>query len=390
MANQMLIKLIDYIIDNLDIPQSYYRRAADRHRSIGEWLCRPESTVSSFKPHVTAQGSFRYGTVNRPLNGDGEYDLDNVVTVQVPKDHITQIQLKHLLGEEIKAYAKMHDMSSPVEETNRCWRMHYADEANFHLDTLPCLAEDKDVIAAIASRGVPRALATLAIAITDRRHPEYTVATTRWLSSNPGGFAKWFEDCTRGWALPRLQRLVDLRFYGSVDEVPPYEWKTPLQRSIQFLKRHRDVMFQEHPELGPISMIITNLATRAYEGETDIFTSLVQIVDKMPRFVQPDRPRIPNPANPAEDYADKWRLSPELEQNFWLWHSQVRADIAKLPALISSDRLSMEVRRMLGVNLSEEQLKQFETRSPAPLSRSTPAAPSVVISSAPRPWGDLE
>ena len=31
------------------------------------------------------QGSFRYGTVNRPLNAEGEYDLDNVVTLTMPK-----------------------------------------------------------------------------------------------------------------------------------------------------------------------------------------------------------------------------------------------------------------------------------------------------------------
>ena len=37
-------------------------------------------------------------------------------------------------------------------------------------------------------------------------------------------------------------RLVESRAYAKVDDVPPYEWKTPLQRSIQIMKRHRDVM----------------------------------------------------------------------------------------------------------------------------------------------------
>ena len=98
MKNEMVVKLLDSIIDSLDIPESYYRRAADRHRSLGDWLCRPESKVASFQPHVTLQGSFRYGTVIRPLNANGEYDLDNVVTLSLPKTSMTQKQLKCSLG----------------------------------------------------------------------------------------------------------------------------------------------------------------------------------------------------------------------------------------------------------------------------------------------------
>ena len=149
MANELVVKLLDSIIDSLDIPESYYRRAADRHRSLGEWLCRSESKVAVFQPHVTPQGSFRYGTVTRPLNAEGEYDLDNVVTLTLPKTHMTQKDLKTLFGEEIRAYAEAHQMLSPLEEMNRCWRLHYSDEITFHLDTLPCVAEEEGVIAAI-------------------------------------------------------------------------------------------------------------------------------------------------------------------------------------------------------------------------------------------------
>lgn len=274
MANELVVKLVDSIIDSLDIPESYYRRAADRHRSLGEWLCRPESKVAVFQPHVTPQGSFRYGTVIRPLNVEGEYDLDNVVTLMLTKTAMTQQQLKTLFGQEIRAYAEAHQMLSPIEEMNRCWRLHYSDEIAFHLDTLPCVAEEENVIAAIIRLGVPRELAERAVAITDKRHPHYPLISSSWLSSNPRGFARWFEERTRSYALPRLRRLVESRLYSSVEDVPAYEWKTPLQRSIQLLKRHRDVMFQKNPELAPISMILTNLATHSYNGELDIFTAV--------------------------------------------------------------------------------------------------------------------
>jgi hypothetical protein len=387
MANELVVKLLDSIIDSLDIPESYYRRAADRHRSLGEWLCRSESKVAVFQPHVTPQGSFRYGTVNRPLNADGEYDLDNVVTLTMPKTAMTQKQLKTLFGEEIRSYAEAHQMLSPIEEMNRCWRLHYSDEITFHLDTLPCVAEEESVIAKIIGFGVPRELARRAVAITDKRHPHYALTSPNWLSSNPRGFARWFEECTRSYALPRLRRLVESRLYSSVEDVPAYQWKTPLQRSIQLLKRHRDVMFRENPELSPISMILTNLATHSYNGESDIFTAVTGIVERMPSFIRDKRPRVPNPADPGEDYADKWTNEPHLEQNFWSWHMQAKADLARLPDLLRSDRLSASVRQMFGLDMTQEHLRQFQ---PAPISVRgvSYAAPAIAIISAPKPWGN--
>ena len=387
MANELVVRLLDGIIDSLDIPESYYRRAADRHRSLGEWLCRPESKVAEYEPHVTPQGSFRYGTVIRPLNAEGEYDLDNVVTLTLPKTAMTQKQLKTLFGKEIQAYAEARQMLSPIKEMNRCWRLHYSDEVTFHLDTLPCVAEEESVIAAIMGLGVPRELAKRVVAITDKRHPYFALISPNWLSSNPRGFARWFEERTRIFALPRLRRLVESRLYGSVEDVPAYEWKTPLQRSIQLLKRHRDVMFEQSPDLAPISMILTNLATHAYNGEPDIVTAVTGIVERMPSFVRAGRPRVPNPADPAEDYADKWSKDPQLEQNFWSWHMQAKADLARLPDLLRGDRLASSVRQMFRVNLTEEQLRQFQP-APAYVRSVSYAAPAIAISGAPKPWGN--
>jgi len=387
MANEMVVRMLDSILDSLDIPESYYQKAADRHRSLGEWFCRPESKIASFQPHVTPQGSFRYGTIVRPLNADGEYDLDHVVTLTLPKTSLTQKQLKVLLGDEIRAYAAAHQMLSPIEEMNRCWRLHYADEVTFHLDSLPCVAEEESVIAAIKAYGVPDELAKRAVAITDKRHPNYSVITNKWLSSNPRGFARWLEERTRGYAMQRLRKLVEARLFSSVDDVPTYDWKTPLQRSIQLLKRHRDVMFQENPELAPISMIITNLATHAYSGELDVFAAVTVIVDRMPSFIRNSQPRIPNPANPAEDYADKWSKDPQLEENFYAWPAQAKADLARLPELLRSDRLAASVRNVFRVNLTQDQIRELQPGSFG-IRTAISAAPTIAIGSAPRPWGN--
>ena len=264
---------------------------------------------------------------------------------------MSQKQLKNLYGAEIKAYAIAHKMTDPVEERNRCWRLFYADEFSFHLDALPCIPEDQRVIEAIVEAGVPELLAALAVAITDRRHRQYEQISSALFSSNPRGFSTWFEECARSWALPRLRDLVKANQYARVEDVPAYEFKTVLQQAIQILKRHRDVMFRTNLAVAPISMIITNLAAHAYAGESDLFEALTNIAEKMPQFVRSERPRIPNPANPAEDYADKWSLDPRLERSFWQWHTQVRADLKRLPAFVAGDTLREDIERTFGVVL---------------------------------------
>lgn len=385
--NPLLSKLLETIVDHLDIPKSLYERAVARHKSLGDWFCRKESKISAYSPHVSPQGSFQYGTVNRPLLATEEYDLDNVTTLNVDKSRITQKQLKELFGDEVKAYAKANGMLAPVEEKDRCWRLVYADEANFHLDTLPCVPENRSVISAIAMRGVPEHLARLAVSIPDRRHPSYEQISQVWLSSNPRGFAAWFEQCTRTFAFARIQELIAARAYASVDDVPPYEWKTPLQRSIQFMKRHRDVMFRDQPSLAPISMIITNLAARAYSGEPDLTSALAGIVERMPQYVNPMIPRVPNPADRAEDYADKWAKNSLLESNFWMWHTQLKLDISRLPAILAGNNLAAEVRRILSIDLSNQELAQFVRHANPPVPLMANAIAPLKISAPPRPWG---
>lgn len=387
-VNSNVNALLQLVLGEIEIPRSYYEKAVSRHRSLGEWLCRPESRVAVFGPVVVPQGSFRYGTVVRPVLLTHKYDLDNVTTLQIAKTRMSQKALKDLYGAELKEYATAHNMTDPIEERNRCWRLFYADAFSFHLDSLPCMPEDERVVEGIIAAGVPRHLALLAVAITDKRHPHYARISGELFSSNPRGFADWFEECARSWALPKLKELVKGNFYAAVEDVPAYEFKTPLQQSIQILKRHRDVMFRSSLKIAPISMIITNLAAQAYEGEPDVYAALTKIVDKMPQFVRPERPRVPNPANPAEDYADKWHLDANLERSFWRWHMQVQADLKKLERLVAGETLGEDVERIFGVTLSEDQLRGAGLGG----SRRAPAivrAPVVTIpKSTPRPWGN--
>lgn len=372
---------LEKLAEEIDIPRSYYERAVARYKSISEWLCRPESAVAKFNPKVYSQGSFRLGLVNRPLGDHEEYDLDLVVEfTDLSQADVTQAQLKEMLGAELKAYAQSMQIKSPVAERKRCWRIDYADEVNFHIDNLPCIPEDDAVIQELVRLGVPMALAKTSIALTCKEHETYRFISPNWPMSNPNGYGLWFEQRFGSIAGTRRVRLVEKGLYKAAADVPTYELKTPLQSAIQVLKRHRDSMFQTRVELKPISIIITTLAAQAYEGEDNLLDTLSGVLDRMAGFIRSGKPRIANPVNPGEDFADKWANKPELGRNFWLWHAQAIRD---LEALKTAEQT--EVRKLYESKFGTRPAP--ETNKPAAARAVATVAPAVVVDRGPKPWG---
>ena len=157
MTDEHLIgkQVLEHIADLLDIPPSHYKLAIERYKSLGEWLHRPESCVAEYDPEVYAQGSFRYGTVIRPLLGGEEYDLDLVSQLALSKERVSQARLKELVGVEIKGYASAHNMNEPAHEGNRCWRLDYADDVSFHMDILPAVPDDDAFKRKLVTLGIP-------------------------------------------------------------------------------------------------------------------------------------------------------------------------------------------------------------------------------------------
>ena len=384
-------RLVDVLADLLDIPPSYYEKARERYGSLADWFHRDGSPLLAHDPLVFPQGSFRYGTVIRPLLQAEEYDLDLVCELDMAKRETTQCALKEMVGGEIRAYASAQGLKSPAEEKKRCWRLDYADAVKFHMDILPAVPEDEETKQGlgrlIGAQGERPDLASLAVAITDRTDTGYRALTARWPMSNPKGFAEWFEGRMRAVAEQRMRALVEGGLYASVDDVPSYTWKTPLQRAIQLLKRHRDVMFARHPKRKPISMIITTLAARAYGGETNLHQLLLRFVEEVPRGVRRTQPRIPNPTNPGEDFADAWRRDPQLEQSFWDWCEELRVDLGRLRDAAEVDKLRRIVRDTLALDLPESGARELVESRPGASSPRTGTPRVVDIRTPPRPWG---
>lgn len=87
--------------------------------------------------------------------------------------------------------------------------------------------------------------------------------------SDPEAYHDWFVNRMTG------RNLVDKSFVYAernteIDKVPTYKQRTTLQKAIQLLKRHRDIMFAGCEDNAPISIIITTLAAWAYNGESNV------------------------------------------------------------------------------------------------------------------------
>jgi len=393
-TNEQKRVVFDNMVKLLELPDSAYDKARKRYEDLGEWFDRNESVVSGNNPHIFPQGSFRLGTAIRPLDESEEYDLDLACKLRdgISKDSHTQETLRNLIGIELEAYRKARGIKSELEPKHRCWRLEYQDDFSFHMDIVPSIPADekrrKAILESIRKTGLDEFVAGSAsqttISITDDRHEGYKHICDDWNISNPEGYAKWFEYQMN----PQQTRILLEK--AQVDDVPLFKKKTPLQRVIQILKRHRDNWSKDDPDSKPISIIITTLAARAYNSETDIVAALGNVLEKMGSLVRPTKPRVPNPVDPEEDFADRWYrqdcLHLRLEEHFNAWLMQARKDFQHLTTTTDAEFLCDLIEEKFSLRVNQSELKNQLGVSAAIVSIMTPKAHSIDRQDSARPW----
>lgn len=265
-------QILGYLADSLDISETRYEDAVKKYKAVGNWLGKADSPLALFSPEVYPQGSFNFGTVVKPVSQEDTYDIDLVCQVGISQNEITQQQLKKMVGDRLKAnkiYAAMLE-----KEGRRCWTLYYADSAKFHMDILPAVPDDYNWLIQL---GVPHVFARHAICITDK---DGWHLYPNWPRSNPKGYAGWFRQQMIT-VFESQRKFLAEQLRANIEDVPDYKVKTPLQRAIQILKRHRDIMFEKDSDGRPISIIITTLAAHAYNNETNLYEALISIVKGM-------------------------------------------------------------------------------------------------------------
>ncbi|MDD5599785.1 MAG: nucleotidyltransferase [Victivallaceae bacterium] len=386
--------IFDNMIKLLELPDSAYNKAKERYEDLGEWFDRSDSLVSLNKPHIFPQGSFRLGTAIRPLDEKEEYDLDLACELRegISKHTHTQEALKEFVGIELEAYREARDIKKKLKSKHRCWRLEYQDALNFHMDIVPCIPADekrrKAILASIRNSGLDEYVARVAsqttVSITDDRHEGFKHICDNWNISNPEGYAKWFE-----YRMNPQQAKILLE-KAQVDNVPLFKRKTSLQRVIQILKRHRDNWSKDNPDSKPISIIITTLAGRAYNGETNIVVALGNVLEKMGGLVNSTKPRVPNPVDPNEDFADRWYrpdcLHLRLENNFNAWLLQARKDFQHLTSTTDAKFICEQIEEKFSLRVNQSELEKQLGVSTTVVNVITPKTHTIDRKDSARPW----
>jgi hypothetical protein len=388
-------RFLEKIANDIDIPPNKYQDAVDRYTSVGAWLDGGEYPGCSAALSIYPQGSFRLGTVVRPIRHglEASYDIDLVCEIPLRKERTDPRSVKLMIGDRLRehgTYRKLLDV-----EGRRCWTLEYAEQdgVGFHLDVLPAIPESLGLV-------------DHAIAITNKNGAAYT-----WSASNPRGYGTWF-DAKNAVAFERAvfeqKKAIQGRvpyIYESVDKVPDQLVRTPLQRAIQIMKRHRDLRFNHNARLeyAPISIIITTLSAQLYANEIDIHSALIGIVGKLQAHAgliegkgiahsllsmglirrTPDgKWYIGNPVNPAENFADRWHEDNHARARaFFLWVAALQKDLVEILNTTTPGLLKEHLSGSLGSTVVS---KNFEVLVPHESVNHSP--PRIHITAPAKPW----
>ena len=325
-------EIFEEIVKNLDITESQYKIAVQTYQAVGKWLSDENSILSPYKPEILPQGSFLLGTMIKPVNDEDELDVDLVCRLEGKKQNWTQFDLKQIVGERLKENERYKSMMKE-EEGRRCWTLNYADSSKYHMDILPSLVSEghKELLERAFSSVNFKEFDKAAIRITDKQIANYKIDTNPalWPKSNPFGYATWFQQRSS------IATRKSVFLSENVNPLPAQNvQKLPLQRVVQALKTHRDIMF-EGDEDKPISIIITTLSAKAYNKETDIISALKEVINSMDKYIEVKFSAehqtyikwIANPVNEEENFADKWPDNKRKEENFYKWLKKLNADL---------------------------------------------------------------
>lgn len=362
-------KYLEDLIAQIRLPESVYRAAAKRYEDVGEWLEGAESRLARRRPLIYPQGSIALGTAIRPLAGD-EHDVDAVCLLRDPPYETYQREIKRIVGERLKEHPEYRDMLKPPDGGRRCWTLKYRGTPAFHLDILPAIPDDPS---SLTQAGVCPAWAKEAIRITDKT--TWGCKNHVWPTSNPKGFLSWFRSqmpqrLREAKILKARSRFMTIEM--AMERIPDHEVRTPLQGAVQILKFHRDLHYAGDPD-KPISIIISTLAGLAYQNEDTVASAVLAIVPKMRRFIQvtPGTYRIDNPADPRENFAERWADEPTKSVEFFRWLRRLEDTVDRIAASQSTRNLREVVESNLNHRYAQASLDKTIRRreSPPPRAR---------------------
>lgn len=329
-----LAEVLESICHSLELSPSQFALAKQRYEGVGTYLAASGNALLRALA-ISLQGSTALRTTVKPI-GVNEHDVDLVAHASDLDVQVSPAALKRAIGDCFRANG---NYASLLEEKPRCWRLNYANE--FHLDITPSIPNP-------------------GCRFGGELVPDKTLKD--WKASNPKGYKRLFERRAKMIPLMRVRKHIAAdSVQASVEPYPAAGgFKGILRRTVQIGKRHRDIMFVDDPEVAPLSVIVTTLASRSYEwcvsnheydNELEV---LIDVVRHMPDTIERrrvdgrDQWFIWNETTDGENFAEKWNRHPERADAFFTWHSRFCSDLGKLDAIRGFDALGELLKSVFG------------------------------------------
>ncbi len=312
-TKEQLNDIYERIVENIDISNDMFDTAEREYTQLGNWI---DQETPKYSISVYPQGSFALGTVIKPIDDQDDYDLDLVCEFAryygFSAEELKWSVVKPLLLKYRKTRGKL-------ENKRRCWHVEYENVPHFHMDIVPAVNRNTYI---------------------DITNHDEDSDTYDYIGSNPKGYIDWFND-----QKAERRRIIYENYCkenrelitcsADVEKIKEYHLKTPLQKAIQILKRHRDIMFKDDTKhRKPISIIITTIAADLYKNEDNIVDTLANILSNTENYINSRKKgseyHIDNPTytgDDVENFAEKWNEHPERATAFFEWLNKAKHDL---------------------------------------------------------------
>lgn len=282
-ANVELDHVLELLCEALQPTKTIWDDAEEKYTAVGNWLSAPNSKLRMLNPDIKYQGSALLETVVRPWKRE-EFDVDLLCILRTSKDHYPDpLQIYKMVADRLEENG-LYEPRMTCKE--RCIELNYSGQ--FHLDVVPA---------------IPISPFSRVLLIPDRKRKT-------WISTDPFGYAGWFKNRTRVTKFV-ANRYVDC--YEARAEMTPLQPAkrahqiSPLQRTVQLMKRRRDLFFTDS-DTAPKSIALTTMTANHYQGEPLCTDSLHTVLKGIQHQIRSTSGilEIPNPVQPDENLGRHW------------------------------------------------------------------------------------
>lgn len=250
-------------------------------------------SLSDKEGKIFTQGSFAIDTAIKPLKKD-DFDVDMVVLFGddfIPGMHVTTFydQLVDVFRD-----SRYRDM---YEEHKNVIRINYSND--YHFDIMPALINPNK---------------------KDGHIKCVNTKKSKWEDRAPKLYRDWFieksghPDFTFSGNYPFQFRDMQI---DVLEKPKPLYMKSILTRTIQLVKRARDVFFQDYEDEIPQSIVITTIIANLYKNEVSVKQLLIRCAYHFLDLVEKTKIKVVNPVKDIEEnFTSKWDENENYRLNF--------------------------------------------------------------------------